>query len=88
MFQGRLGARPVAIKKIHGMLVEYARDTTGNLATVLADFRRECELLEAAPVPRRLQPGQQRAIGDGADAGDVGAVPPRQQRDASSRGAG
>ena len=48
VFQGRLGARPVAIKKIHGMLVEYARDTTGNLATVLADFRRECELLEAA----------------------------------------
>ena len=48
VFQGWLGARPVAIKKIHGMLVEYARDTTGNLATVLADFRRECELLEAA----------------------------------------
>ena len=40
--------RPVAIKKIHGMLVEYARDTRGDLATVLADFRRECELLEAA----------------------------------------
>ena len=48
VFQGRLGTRPVAIKKIHGMLVEYARDTKGDLATVLADFRRECELLEAA----------------------------------------
>ena len=48
VFQGRLGARSVAIKKIHGMLVEYARDTKGDLATVLADFRRECELLEAA----------------------------------------
>ena len=36
VFQGRLGARPVAIKKIHGMLVEYARDTRGDLATVLA----------------------------------------------------
>ena len=47
MFQGRLGTRPVAIKKIHRMLVEYARDTR-NLATVLADFRRECELMEAA----------------------------------------
>ena len=48
VFQGRLGARPVAIKKIHEMLVEYARDTRGDLATVLADFRRECELMEAA----------------------------------------
>ena len=48
VFQGRLGARPVAIKKIHGMLVEYARDTRGDLATVLVDFRRECELMEAA----------------------------------------
>ena len=35
VFQGRLGARPVAIKKIHGMLVEYARDTRGELANVL-----------------------------------------------------
>ena len=48
VFQGRLGARPVAIKKIHEMLVEYARDTRGDLATVLTDFRRECELMEAA----------------------------------------
>ena len=48
VFRGRLGARPVAIKKIHGLLVDYARDTREELATVLADFRRECELMEAA----------------------------------------
>ena len=48
VFQGKLGARPVAIKKIHRMLVRYARDTRGDIATVLVDFRRECELMEAA----------------------------------------
>ena len=48
VFQGRLGPRPVAIKKIHGVLVEYAKDTRRDLATVLMDFRRECELMEAA----------------------------------------
>ena len=48
VFRGRLGAKPVAIKKIHGLLVDYARDTREDPATVLADFRRECELMEAA----------------------------------------
>ena len=46
--RGRLGARPVAIKKIHGQLLDYARDTREDLATVLADFCRECKLMEAA----------------------------------------
>ena len=46
VFQGKLGARPVAIKKFHRVLVRYARDTRGDIATVLVDFRRECELME------------------------------------------
>ena len=47
VFQGKLGTRPVAIKKFHRVLVRYARDTREDIATVLVDFRRECELMEA-----------------------------------------
>ena len=48
VFRGKLGARPVAIKKIHGLLLDYARTTSEDLESVLTNFRRECELMEAA----------------------------------------
>ena len=48
VFRGSLGARPVAIKKIHGLLLDYARTTSEDLESVLTNFRRECELMEAA----------------------------------------
>ena len=110
VFRGRLGAKPVAIKKIHGLLLDYARDTREEQATVLADFRREGHeggagnrfgrlpsrvrangggpARERGSVPRRVQPGRQRAVSDGAHAADVGAVPPRQQRGTPTRETG
>ena len=48
VFRGSLGVRPVAIKKIHGLLLDYARTTSEDLESVLTNFRRECELMEAA----------------------------------------
>ena len=42
---GRLDGKDVAVKRIHGLLLEAARGQ-GDLATMLLNFRRECDLLE------------------------------------------
>ena len=46
--RGTLGRRPVAIKKIHQLLLDYARERRDQLEWVLRGFRDECELLEMA----------------------------------------
>ena len=55
VFRGRLGARPVAIKKVHELLVDCAKSMREDPATILTDFRRECELMEAAQHPHVVQ---------------------------------
>ena len=51
VFAGLLGAKPVAIKKIHQLLLDYASQTKESLEATLSSFRRECELMEAARDP-------------------------------------
>ena len=48
---GRLDAKKVAIKRIHGLLLEGAAEQ-GDLDKMLDDFRRECELLEKVDHPQ------------------------------------
>ena len=48
MYSGTLGGRPVAVKKVHQLLLDYASESEEALEAVLEGFRRECELLEAA----------------------------------------
>ena len=48
VYSGTLGRRPVAVKKIHQLLMDYASESEEALEGVLEGFRRECELLEAA----------------------------------------
>ena len=48
VYSGTLGGRPVAVKKVHQLLLDYASESEEALEAVLEGFRRECELLEAA----------------------------------------
>ena len=48
---GRLNDRNVAIKRIHGLLLEGAAEQ-GDLDKMLDDFRRECKLLEKVDHPQ------------------------------------
>ena len=48
VYSGTLGGRPVAVKMIHQVLIDYASESEETLEIVLDGFRRECELLEAA----------------------------------------
>ena len=48
VYSGTLGRRPVAVKKVHQLLMDYASESEEALEAVLEGFRRECELLEAA----------------------------------------
>ena len=48
VYRGTLGRRPVAIKKIHQLLLDCAKERTEELEGILKRFRDECELLEAA----------------------------------------
>ena len=45
---GTLGVRPVAVKKIHQLLLDYASESEEAIESVLEGFRLECELLQAA----------------------------------------
>ena len=45
---GTLGRRPVAVKNVHQLLMDYASESEEALEAVMEGFRRECELLEAA----------------------------------------
>ena len=51
VYSGTLGGRPVAVKEIHRLLVNYASENEEDLEAVVTGFRRECELLEAAKHP-------------------------------------
>ena len=96
VFAGLLGARPVAIKKIHQLLLDYASQTQEALEATLSSFRRECELLEAAKDPNivefigafnherldRFPPSY------GVDGPDVGEIPQGQQRKTHDKGTG
>ena len=48
MYRGTLGKSPVAIKKIHQLLLDCARERREELKAILKGFRDECELMEAA----------------------------------------
>ena len=49
VYRGTLGTRPVAIKKIHQLLLDYAKERGEEMEGLcLKEFRDECELLEAA----------------------------------------
>ena len=48
VYRGTLGTRPVAIKKIHQPLLDYAKEGRVDLEEIQKRFRDECELLEAA----------------------------------------
>ena len=48
VYSGKLGARPVAVKKIHQVLMDYASESEEALEALLDGFRHECELSEAA----------------------------------------
>ena len=48
VYQGTLGRRPVAIKKIHQLLLDYAKERREELEGILKRFRDECDLMEAA----------------------------------------
>ena len=47
---GRLDGKDVAVKRIHGLLLEAARGQ-GDVETMLRDFRRECDLVERVDHP-------------------------------------
>ena len=48
VYRGTLGTRPVAIKKIHQLLLDCAKERREELEETLKRFRDECELMEAA----------------------------------------
>ena len=48
VYRGTLGRRPVAIKKIHQLLLDCAKERREELEGILKRFRDECELMEAA----------------------------------------
>ena len=48
IYRGTLKKRPVAIKKIHQLLVDCAKERREELESILKGFRDECELLEMA----------------------------------------
>ena len=50
MHFGELDGRPVAVKRIHRLLLEAARGQ-GDFEQVMTDFKRECQLLEKLDHP-------------------------------------
>ena len=57
VFRGTLGPkrRPVAVKKIHDILVDAAREYRQTLERIVEEFRRECDLLKAAKHPNVVE---------------------------------
>ena len=51
VYRGTYNGKPVAVKKIHDILVESARENAQDLETLLEDFRRECDILRTAEDP-------------------------------------
>ena len=46
--RGRLGARPVAVKKVHDLLLDCARERKEDLEATLKSFHDECEIMKVA----------------------------------------
>ena len=55
VFRGTLGSRPVAVKKIHDILIEAARENRQTLEHVIEEFRRECDLMKEAKHPNVVE---------------------------------
>ena len=57
VFRGTLGPkrRPVAVKKIHDILVDAARENRQTLERIIEEFRRECDLLKVAKHPNVVE---------------------------------
>ena len=55
VFRGTLGSRTVAVKKIYDILIEASREHQETLEYMVAEFRRECELLEVAKHPNVVE---------------------------------
>ena len=53
--RGTLGRRPVAVKKMHQLLLDYVRERRTLDSTLKKEFRQECELLEAAKHPNVVE---------------------------------
>ena len=53
--RGTLNKRPVAIKKIHQLLLDCAKERREELEAILKKFRNECELMEAAKHPNVVE---------------------------------
>ena len=49
--RGTLGTRPVAVKKLHQILLDAAAENDRDIAAMMLAFRRECEILESAKNP-------------------------------------
>ena len=48
VYRGTLGRRPVAVKKIHQLLLDCAKERKEELERILKGFHDECELMKAA----------------------------------------
>jgi serine/threonine protein kinase len=55
VFEGTLGTRPVAIKRINQVLRDYAEQNRELLGDSLVKFRNECNLLERAKSPHIVE---------------------------------
>ena len=55
VFRGTLGSRPVAVKKIHEILIEAARENKQTLEHIIEEFRRECDLIKEAKHPNVVE---------------------------------
>ena len=55
VYRGTYNGKPVAVKKIHDILVESARENAQDLEKLLEDFRRECDILRAAKDPHIVE---------------------------------
>ena len=53
--EGVYEGRPVAVKKIHRILVDYARNDPEAFQRILSEFERECELLKTLVFPNVVQ---------------------------------
>ena len=49
--RGTLGTRPVAVKKLHQILLDAAAENDQDMAAMMLAFKRECEILESARNP-------------------------------------
>ena len=51
VFKGEYYGQPVAIKKVHNTLVDYARHNHVDYMRLISEFKRECELLQTLEHP-------------------------------------